>query len=155
MMVRNVMLGTFVMLALAGLPGRGEAQVSLNIGINLPAPPSFVLVPGTPVAYAPAVPGNYFFYGGQYYVFTSGIWYVAPRYNGPWVTVAPAYVPLPLLSVPVKYYRVPPPHWKGWRREAAPRWDPSWGHQWKAERGGPEHREPPREARGAPHPGHP
>jgi hypothetical protein len=107
--------------------------VSVNIGINLPTPPSLVIVPGTPVAYAPALPANYFSYGGQYYVFSSNAWYVAPRYNGPWVVVSPAYVPLPILSVPVRYYRVAPPHWKQWRREAPPRWDPTWGGSWKAE----------------------
>ncbi len=81
--------------------------------------------------YAPSVDGNYFFYGGQYYVFANGDWYVGPTYNGPWAAVAPAYIPLPLLRVPVRYYRTPPPHWKDWRREAAPRWDPTWGHEWK------------------------
>ncbi|HXJ79368.1 MAG TPA: hypothetical protein VMS64_11890 [Candidatus Methylomirabilis sp.] len=153
MMVRRSILGGFVALALVGSPGLGQAAVSVNIGINLSAPPSFVTVPGSPVAYAPAVPANYFFYGGQYYVFTNGAWYVAPRYNGPWVAVAPIYVPRPILSVPVKYYRVPPPHWKQWRREAAPRWDPSWGREWKAE-GDHEYREV-RGPHPGPHEGHP
>ncbi len=130
-MLRQMMLGGLVAVALAGSPVSGQAQVSVNIGINLPAPPSFVIVPGTPVAYAPAVPANYFFYGGQYYVFTNGFWYVAPMYNGPWVVVSPAYIPLPILSVPIRYDRVPPPHWKHWRRDAPPGWDPVWGHEWK------------------------
>jgi hypothetical protein len=131
-MLRRVILGGLVMAgALSCAPGPGQAQVSFSIGVNLPAPPSFVIVPGTPVAYAPAVPANYFFYGSQYYVFTGGVWYMGPGYNGPWVAVAPGYVPLPILSVPVKYYKAPPPHWKGWRRAAPPRWDPAWGHEWK------------------------
>src|SRR5207249_4139709 len=131
-MVRRMILSGLVAVALAGAStGAAQAQVSVNIGINLPTPPSLVIVPGTPVAYAPAVPANYFFYGGQYYVFSSNAWYVGPRFNGPWVVVPPAYVPLPILSVPVRYYRVAPPPWKQWRREAPPRWDATWGHSWK------------------------
>ena len=94
-MLRRLMLGGVVVaVALVGSAGWGQAQVSVSIGINLPAPPSFVIVPGTPVAYAPAVPANYFFYGSQYYVFGNGIWHVGPTYNGPWVVVAPEYIPL-------------------------------------------------------------
>ena len=130
-MLRRMILGGLVAVAFAGSPGLSQAQVSVNVGINLPAPPSFVIVPGTPVAYAPAVPANYFFYGGEYYVFTNGVWYMGHRHNGPWVIVAPEYIPLPILSVPVRYYRAPPPHWKQWQRQAAPRWDPAWGHEWK------------------------
>jgi len=131
-MRRRLMVGGVVVaVALVGSAGWGQAQVSVSIGINLPAPPSFVIVPGTPVAYAPAVPANYFFYGSQYYVFGNGIWHVGPTYNGPWVVVAPEYIPLPILTVPVKYYRAPPPPWKKWKREAPPHWDPAWGHEWK------------------------
>jgi hypothetical protein len=130
-MFRRMILGGLAVVALLGAPSLGQGQVSMSIGINLPAPPSFVVVPGTPVAYAPTVPANYFFYGGQYYVFTGGAWYTGPGYNGPWVAVAPAYIPLPLLSVPIRYYKAPPPHWKEWRRAAPPRWDPAWGHEWK------------------------
>src|SRR5258706_9728793 len=69
-MVRRMILGGLATIALVGASvGAAQAQVSVNIGINLPTPPSLVIVPGTPVAYAPAVPANYFFYGEQYYVF--------------------------------------------------------------------------------------
>jgi hypothetical protein len=37
---------------------------------------------------------------------------------------------VPLLRVPVMYYRAPPPPSKHWRREAAPQWDPTWGREW-------------------------
>jgi hypothetical protein len=96
--------------------------VSVNIGIALPAPPQLVAVPATPVFYAPAVSANYFFYGGRYYVFTSGVWYASRGHNGPWVVLAPPAVPAPILAVPVKYYRAAPPGWKQWRRDAPPRW---------------------------------
>ena len=134
-MLKKMMIGGGLMvaaLAAAGVPGTGEARV--NVSINLPGPPAFEVVPGTPVQYAPAVTdNNYFQYGGRYWVFTDGSWYVAPRYNGPWAVVAPAYVPRPLLSVPVRYYHAPPAHWRHWRHDAAPRWDHSYGRNWRAE----------------------
>ena len=132
-MLKKMMFGGLVVAALAtALPAPGEARV--NVSINLPAPPAFQVVPGTPVEYAPAVSNNnYFQYGGRYYVFTDGTWYVSSRYNGPWTYVAPAYVPRPLLTVPVRYYHAPPSHWRAWRRDGAPRWDRSYGRNWRAE----------------------
>src|SRR3954469_7779451 len=90
------------------------AQVRLDIGIHLPAPPSLVVVPGTPVYYAPQAPANVFLYGHQYWAFTNSGWYAGPNWNGPWAVVEPAVVPVPVLRVPVRYYRVPPGHWRGW-----------------------------------------
>src|SRR5258705_8374836 len=52
-------------LMLFGLPSLGHAQVSVNIGINLPAAPLLVRVPETPVIYAPSVGGNYFGYASE------------------------------------------------------------------------------------------
>ena len=72
--------------------------------------------------YAPGAPANYFFYGGQYYVYARGLWYLSPGYNGPWVVVAPGAVPPPILAVPVRYYRVRPRAWRGWHRDAPPHW---------------------------------
>jgi hypothetical protein len=119
-----------VAVVLAAAVDTSQAAVSVNIGVNLPAPPQLVIVPGTPVAYAPAVPANYFFYGGQYYVFNNGMWYLGPTYNGPWAVLAPQYVPRPLLVVPVRYYHAVPPGWRHWRREEPPRWAHNWGQQW-------------------------
>jgi len=121
-------------LMLFGLPSLGHAQVSVNIGINLPAPPLLVPVPATPVMYAPSVGANYFFYASEYYVFAHGGWYVSRGHSGPWILVAPEFVPRPILMVPVQYYRVPPPAWKDWRRETAPRWEPHWGQRWEERR---------------------
>lgn len=133
-MLRRIVIGSFTILMLIGSTSLGHAQVSVNIGINLPAPPELVPVPATPVMYAPSVGANYFFYGGDYFVFTNGVWYVSPRHNGPWTLVAPEFIPRPILIVPVQYYRVPPPAWRGWRRDAAPRWEPHWGQRWEARR---------------------
>ena len=70
-----------------------HAGVHVDIGINLPAPPELAPIPGTPVLYAPSVAANYFFFGGQYYAFVGGVWYVGPAYGGPWAVVAPEFVP--------------------------------------------------------------
>jgi len=149
-MLRRILFGGITILMLFGLPSLGYAQVSVNIGINLPAPPLLVPVPATPVMYAPSVGANYFFYASEYYVFANGGWYVSPRHSGPWTLVAPEFVPRPILAVPVQYYRVPPSAWRGWRREAAPHWESHWGQRWE-ERGAadrPERREEPRAPRG-------
>ncbi|HET8578917.1 MAG TPA: hypothetical protein VFO18_17605 [Methylomirabilota bacterium] len=130
-MLRRMFLGGLVIGVLGRLVGTSQAAVSVNIGINLPGPPRLVVVPGTPVLYAPSVHANYFFYSGQYYVFTNGVWYVGPRFNGPWVVVVPAYVPPPILRVPVTYYRVPPPEWRHHRHGGPPPWTAHYGRRWE------------------------
>ena len=118
------------------LSGPADAQVHVDIGIRLPAPPHLVVVPGVAaVSYAPAAPANFFFYGGQYWVFTQSGWHVSRRHDGPWVLVAPQFVPRPVLMVPVRYYHVPPGHWKQWQRQAPPRWEHEWGREWADKRG--------------------
>jgi hypothetical protein len=117
--------------------GPAHAQVHVDIGIHLPAPPSLVVVPPVPVVkYVPAPdgPGNFFFYDSRYWVFVNGGWYVGPGYNGPWVVVGPQSVPQPILKVPVEYYHVPPGHWKQWDRRRPPHWDEEW-----ADKGGGKH----------------
>lgn len=85
---------------------------SLSLGINIGAPPQLVVVPGTPVYQAPGVPHNYFFYGGRYYLFHEGAWFLASHYNGPWTVIAVERVPRQILLVPVEHYKIPPGHWK-------------------------------------------
>jgi hypothetical protein len=80
------------------------------------------------------VRANYFRYGSRYYVYDGG-WHVSNGYNGPWAVIAPEYVPRPILAVPVRYYRRPPPDWRGWRRDAPPRWENRWGRDWDERRG--------------------
>lgn len=130
-MLRKLMLAGVVMAAVIGSTARAQAQVSVDIGIHLGSPPPLVAVPASPVMYAPSVNGNFFFYQGGYYVFRRGAWYMAPRHDGPWGVVAPEFVPRPLLFVPVRYYRVPPPEWKHWHAAAAPRWQPAYGRRWE------------------------
>src|SRR5262245_49644062 len=90
-MLRRIVLGGLLGILLVGGATAAHAAVSVNIGVNVPAPPTFAVVPGTPVYYAPTVPANYFLYGGQYYVFGNGGWYRAHSYNGPWVVVSPQF----------------------------------------------------------------
>ena len=106
------------------------AQVSVNIGINLGAYPQLVRVPGYPVYYAPQVNSNYFFYDGMYWVYAYDNWYTSTWYNGPWELVAPDFVPLYVLRVPVRYYRRAPVYFRGWRSDAPPRWGDHWGNTW-------------------------
>jgi hypothetical protein len=119
------------------------AQVSVgvwlpgvSIGINLPVYPQLVAVPGYPVYYAPQMNSNYFFYDGMYWVFQSDNWYASSWYNGPWGLVGPQAVPVFLLRVPVRYYRVPPPYFRGWQADRPPRWDEHWGNEWSQNRRG-------------------
>ena len=138
----------YALLALIALAfaSPAAAQVHVDIGIHLPAPPPLVVVPGVAsVQYAPAAPANVFFYGGQYWIFANGGWHVSRRHDGPWIVVAPQFVPRPVLLVPVRYYHAPPGHWKQWQREAPPHWGHEWGQPWAEKRAwkdggrGPDH----------------
>jgi hypothetical protein len=113
-----------------------QVQVHVDIGLPLPAPPRLIVVPQVPaVQYVPApAPGNMFFYNGQYWAFVSGGWYVSGSYAGPWIVVAPQFVPRAVLLVPVEYYHVPPGHWKKWERNRPPRWSEEWGREWADKR---------------------
>ena len=123
--IAGLLLGLAVELLLAA-PGAAEVQIGISIGTPSPvvvAPPPppppvvvtappLVVVPGTAVCYAPAVPYNFFFFAGRYYTFHDGAWFYATIYNGPWVFLPVEHVPPPVLAVPVAYYRVPAGHWK-------------------------------------------
>jgi len=126
-----------VMLLALILSGPADAQVRVDIGIHLPAPPKLVIVPGHATVHyapAPAAPANLFFYGDQYWIFSNGGWHVSRQHGGPWIVVAPQFVPRPLLAVPVRYYHVPPGHWKQWNHQASPRWEHEWGQEWAHKR---------------------
>jgi hypothetical protein len=118
----------------AALPAR--AQVSVSIGINIPVFPELVPVPGYPVYYDPRGEANYFFYDGAYWVFRDDRWYSSTWYNGPWQVIGPELVPAFVLRVPVRYYRQPPPYFRGWVADAPPRWGEHWGRAWEDRRRG-------------------
>ena len=88
-------------------------NVTIDIGLGVPpivlaAPPHLVVVPGTPVFYAPDVQANLFVYQGRYYTVAHGVWSMAPAYHGPWVVIPIGQVPAPVVAVPVEYYKIPP-----------------------------------------------
>ena len=116
--------------------GVGIQLPGVSIGINLPAQPQLVRVPGYPVYYAPQVQSNFFFYDGLYWVYEDDDWYSSSWYNGPWYAVRRDVVPVFVLRVPVRYYRAPPRYFNGWRNDAPPRWDDHWGREWSRERRG-------------------
>jgi hypothetical protein len=107
-----------------------------DIGVSVSAYPDLVQVPGYPVYYAPRMSSNYFFYDGMYWVYQRDNWYASSWYNGPWGMVAPEYVPLFILRVPVRYYREPPAYFRGWQGDAAPQWGVHWGRDWEQHRNG-------------------
>jgi hypothetical protein len=122
------------------------AQLSINlglpvvsIGVNVPVYPNLVPVPGYPVYYAPGMNANFFFYDGMYWVYRGDNWYASTWYNGPWGVVAPEAVPLFVLRVPVRYYRDPPPYFRGWASGGPPRWGDHWGNGWAAQHQGWDH----------------
>ena len=128
-----------VLWMLVGSIASAQAQVSVgigiglpgvNIGINLPIYPTLVAVPGYPVYYAPQANSNYFFYDGMYWVYQRDNWYASSWYNGPWWLINVEEVPVFILRVPVRYYRQPPPYFRGWRSEAPPHWGEHWGNAW-------------------------
>ena len=112
------------------------AQVSVSIGVNVPVYPELARVPGYPVYYAPRMNANFFFYDGMYWVYQRDNWYASSWYNGPWDLVAPQVVPVFVLRVPVRYYRNPPEYFRGWQRNAPPRWGDHWGNDWAQHRTG-------------------
>jgi len=112
-----------------GVPG-------VSIGVNVPTYPQLVQVPGYPVYYAPGLNSNYFFYDGMYWIFQGNNWYASSWYNGPWSLIGPEAVPVYLLRVPVRYYRVRPPYFRGWQVNAPPHWGEYWGPSWEQQRYG-------------------
>ena len=118
-----------------------HAQIHVDIGFHFPGPPPLVVVPETPrvqyvppVAAAPADAADLFFYNGQYWAFANGGWFVGPGYNGPWIVVAPQFVPRPILLVPTRYYHAPPGHWRRWEARQPPRWHEEYGREWADKR---------------------
>jgi hypothetical protein len=126
-------------------PAASADDVAVSIGIGLPHAsigihvgdyPRLVAVPGYPVYYAPRLQANFFFYDGMYWVFQHDNWYASYWYDGPWWYVSPVAVPVYILRIPVRYYRYPPPYFRGWRRDAPPRWGDHWGRDWDHRRNG-------------------
>jgi hypothetical protein len=41
-----------------------------------------------------------------------------------------------MLRIPVRYYWVPPPHFRGWQADAPPRWGEHWSKDWSHQKKG-------------------
>lgn len=128
-------------LALPPLQARADVSVSIgvavpgvSIGIHVPAYPRLVRIPGHPVYYDPYLSLNLFFFDGVYWVFYAGNWYMSTWYDGPWYYVPPLEVPIYILRVPIRYYRVPPPFFHGHVLDAPPPWHEHWGREWAERR---------------------
>lgn len=121
----------------AGSLSAANAEINLNIGINLPAaviasPPEVMLIPGTYVYFAPSLDLDIFFFSGYWYRPDRGRWYRANDYNGSWAVISTERVPRVVLHVPTDFRRTPPgheripygqlkKHWKEWERDR--HWD--------------------------------
>lgn len=108
---------TLIALLLAGgLLAAAPAPADVNIGTSVappptlvvPSPPRLVAVPGRPVFYGPSEPYTLFVYGGRYYSFHRGTWFLAAGPGTVWSRIATARVPHPVLAVPTAYYKIPP-----------------------------------------------
>ena len=131
-----ILLGMLSSSVAAAHVGVGIWLPGVSIGINLPVYPELVAVPGYPVYYAPRLEANFFFYDGMYWVYQDDNWYQSSWYNGPWWLVGPEVVPVFILRIPVRYYRMPPAYFLGWRSDAPPRWGDHWGRDWEHRRSG-------------------
>ncbi|MEW6001103.1 MAG: hypothetical protein AB1638_00405 [Nitrospirota bacterium] len=153
-MKRMVLVVLFVAILLAvfmSYPNRSKAEVNINIGINVPpsfvvpAPPAVVLIPNTYVYFIPGIEVDIFFYHGYWYRPYEGRWYRSGYYNGPWVYIIPARVPVVLLHLSPAFRHVPPGHdripygqlKKNWRKwERVKYWDKHRGKEWRKEEKG-------------------
>jgi hypothetical protein len=120
---RLLMLSAAAAMLLSGAPATAS-DVNITIGLGVPpivltAPPQLVVVPGTPIYYAPDVQANLFVYKGRYYTVVHGVWSMAPAYTGPWAAIQIGKGPPPVLSVPVEYYKIPPGNLK---KKGPPPW---------------------------------
>lgn len=131
-----ILLGSSALAAGRVQVGVGIAAPGLSIGINIPAYPRLVPIPGYPVYYAPGVSANLFFYDGLYWVYVGDNWYYSSWYDGPWSLAEPELVPDFILRVPILYYRSPPAYFLRWNRAAPPRWGEHWGPAWQQHRRG-------------------
>jgi hypothetical protein len=107
------------------------------------SPPHVVVIPNTYVYMVPDITVSIFFYNGYWWRPWDGRWYRARYYNGPWLYVAPRYVPYGLVHLPPYYRYVPRGYnripyydlrrnWRAWERnrywERHDYWHREWAH---------------------------
>ena len=112
--------------ALTLSPAQAPAQVGVQIHVNIPVnPPLVVVQPGIQVV--ENWDEEVFFTAGFYWVRRDGYWYRAPSPRANWVFVEPRHVPPGLV-------RMPPGHYKHYRKEQAKAQRKAWKEQEKGER---------------------
>jgi hypothetical protein len=115
--------------ALSGIAAMPARATNVNVGTQVGPPPPpilvatprLVIIPGSPVLYAPGVSFNLFVHGGRYYSFHNGVWFHSPRRGGPWAAVAMDRVPYVVRAVPVTYYKIPPGHARKLAKDGRPK----------------------------------
>ena len=96
------------------LPPAAPASADLNVNIGLGIPvvlppvyafpaPAMMVVPGTPVSFAPGLNVDIFFYSGYWWHPYQGHWYRSHGYNGPWAGAQP---PAVIMNMPGNYRQV-------------------------------------------------
>src|SRR6185503_7830199 len=110
-MYKNLVVA-LTMVAGLGWPATALAQVNINVNVRPPvvlvSPPKLVIVPNSPVKYAPEVNANLFFHDGRYYSLHEDRWLVAGSHSGPWAVIEVGRVPPPVIAVPSSTTRSPP-----------------------------------------------
>jgi hypothetical protein len=120
--MKTRILIALAVLALAGFvtpksPVQAGANINVNLGIPVPVvvapqpvyveqPPEMVVIPQSNVYFAPGVSVDLFFYDNRWWNRRGDRWYRASGYNGPWTSVGPRYVPVPVYRVPANYRTV-------------------------------------------------
>lgn len=92
----------------------GDVDVHIGIGVPVPPPPPLlipdppmvVLIPSTPVYYAPDYGIELFFYSGRWWRKHNGNWFRGTNYNGPWVHMTPPKIPTVLVKLPPDYHKI-------------------------------------------------
>ena len=112
----------------AGPAGAGDIKIGISVAVPPPplvlAPPSLVVVAGSPVHRAPSASFNLFVYQNRYYSHHNGAWFVAVGPRAPWTAIAVETVPPPVLGVPVKHYKIPPGQAKKVKAQQGGGWCP-------------------------------
>ncbi len=108
---RLVLLAALALLS----PAVALAQAQVQIRIDLPAvlPPLVVVQPGIQVVQD--FDEEVFFVNGYYWIRRDGRWYRARDHRAAWVYVEPRRVPPGLV-------RIPPGHYRHWRKEERKAW---------------------------------
>ena len=108
----------FMLFAFIGIinPGKVDAGIDVNVNIGLPPAimiptvPEVVLIPGTNTYIIPDIDADIIFHNGYWYRPHKGYWYRANSYNGPWLNIVRAKIPIALLELPPDYRHITPGH---------------------------------------------